>query len=421
MTWRPLVTGERRAELAALVRDIVEAVDAAPPAGAYDLGDRALLRAYAAEAGIVPDPDDRGGEALGGAVTEFAAAPIRPGLFGGAAGVGWRVAHLAAEDDAELVCSRIDAALLQHIASGSAEYDLIGGLVGFGAYALARGEAGRPLATAVLDAIAATARPRPGGLSLHTPPDWLPAWQRAEAPHGYWNIGLAHGVPGVAALLARFVTAGIAADRARELLDGVVGFLLGFEPAANGARFPAWLAGPPDGALPAIPETERRGRLAWCYQDLGASIALLSAARAADNPSWHAEALALARACASRTDAQAQIRDAGLCHGALGAAHLFDRLWQATGDQVFERAARHWLDRGLALRSDRPIAGFPASSIEDGIENWIADPSLLAGASGVALVLHSMITSVEPGWDQLLLVDLDPIDLEPAEPTATAG
>ncbi|HMG22144.1 MAG TPA: lanthionine synthetase LanC family protein, partial [Kofleriaceae bacterium] len=162
-----------------------------------------------------------------------------------------------------------------------------------------------------------------------------------------------------------------------------------------------------------------------CYQDLGASIALLSAARAADNPSWHAEALALARACASRTDAQAQIRDAGLCHGALGAAHLFDRLWQATGDQEFERAARHWLDRGLALRSDRPIAGFPASSIEDGVESWIADPSLLSGASGVALVLHSMITSVEPGWDQLLLVDLEPIDLEPVEPglesTATTG
>jgi len=416
MTWRPLVTGERCAELADLVRDIVAAVEAAPPVGPYDLGDRALLRAYAAEADIVPDPDDRGGDALGDSVAEFAAAPIRPGLFGGAAGIAWRVAHLAAEDDADLVCSRIDAALLQHIAGGSAEYDLIGGLVGIGVYALARGDAGRPLAGAVLDAIAAMARPRPGGLALHTPPDWLPAWQRAEAPHGYWNLGLAHGVPGVAALLARFVTAGIAADRARELLDGVVGFLLAFEPAANGARFPAWLPGAPDAALAPIPEAERRGRLAWCYQDLGASIALMSAARATDNAAWHAEALALARACAARTDAQAQIRDGGLCHGAFGAAHLFDRLWQATADPAFERAAHHWLDRGLALRSDRPLAGFPACSVEDGVEHWIADPSLLAGASGVALVLHSMITSVEPAWDQLLLVDLEPL-----EPTATAG
>jgi hypothetical protein len=31
---------------------------------------------------------------------------------------------------------------------------------------------------------------------------------------------------------------------------------------------------------------------------------------------------------------------------------------------------------------------------------------LLNGASGIALVLHSMITDVEPGWERLRLADL---------------
>lgn len=408
MTWRPLVTGERCAAIATIVREIAAAVDATPPNGAYDLADRALLHAYAAEADIAPDLDDRAGEALSDAVAAFASSPSRPGLFGGAAGIGWRVAHLAAEEEAALVCGKLDAELLRLVVAGSAEYDLISGIAGFGVYALARGDAGRPLASAVLDQLARMAKPRRGGLALHTPPEWLPAWQRAEAPDGYWNLGLAHGMPGVAALLARFVAAGVEADRAREMLEGVVGFLLAIEPTTTGERFPAWVAGDPDADLPAIPDSDRRGRLAWCYHDLGVSVALLSAAHAANNPAWHAGALALARVCAQRTDAEAQIRDAGICHGAIGTAHVFDRLWQATGDEVFAAAAGRWLERGLAMRMDHPIAGFPASSVVDGVEHWIADPSLLSGASGIALVLHSMITNIEPAWDRLLLADLDP-------------
>ncbi|TMQ05963.1 MAG: hypothetical protein E6J90_47490, partial [Deltaproteobacteria bacterium] len=200
MSWRPLVSAEHSETIAATIREIVAAVGATPPVGAYDLADRALLHAYTAEADIAPDPEDRAGQALVAAVTAFAQGPIRPALFGGAAGIGWRVAHLAAEEDAALVCSKIDAGLLRLLGAESTEYDLIGGLAGFGVYALARGEAGRPLASAVLDEIARRARPVRGGLALHTPPEWLPAWQRVEAPHGYWNFGLAHGMPGVAAV-----------------------------------------------------------------------------------------------------------------------------------------------------------------------------------------------------------------------------
>jgi hypothetical protein len=214
----------------------------------------------------------------------------------------------------------------------------------------------------------------------------------------------------VIALLARFVAAGIEVDRAGTLLDAAVAALLAAEPARDDGRYPGWQRGGPDQQdRSADDDTARRGRLAWCYNDLGVAVALASAALATGAPRWRAEADALARACAARSIEQAQVFDATLCHGALGVAHLFDRLRHATGDALVAAAARSWLDRALAMRNAWPLAGFPSRTSHDGVEGWTADASVLTGAAGVALVLHSMITEVEPAWDRVLLADLPPI------------
>lgn len=72
----------------------------------------------------------------------------------------------------------------------------------------------------------------------------------------------------------------------------------------------------PPGWAGAQPHRER-ARLAWCYNDLGVAIALLSAAFATGTPRWRAEALALARACARRSIvAVTALRDTGGRHPA---------------------------------------------------------------------------------------------------------
>jgi hypothetical protein len=61
------------------------------------------------------------------------------------------------------------------------------------------------------------------------------------------------------------------------------------------------------------------------------------------------------------------------------------------------------------MRGDAPLAGFPAIAADaDGKRGPMADPSLLGGACGVALVLHAACSEIEPAWDRLLLVDLPP-------------
>jgi hypothetical protein len=399
VSWRPIVEDEaERARMLAVAGEIAEAMAALPALGnTDDLADHAILRAYL---GCDDDgEEDLGGEALASAIRMLGASTsIGPGLHGGAAKVGWAVAHLAAGDDADAVTASVERSILALLQREEVkDYDLVSGLVGIGVFALERGEAGRALAVRVLDHLERSARPHRGGTAWLTVPEILPAWQRELAPHGYWNLGLAHGSAGAIALLARYVAAGIETARARRLLDGAVAHLLSCALPGDGGRFPGWITEGAD----ARDATTRR--VAWCYGDLGISVALLAAADATGDAGWRAEALATAHASARCPEDASGIADGGLCHGTAGAAHLFNRLYQASGEPALGEAARLWLARTLRIRNAQPIAGYPAARFDDGVQSWLPEANALVGAPGVALVLHAACNELEPAWDRLLL------------------
>jgi len=380
------VSGPARDAIARVIERLL-AADAAALAADSDLDrilDHALARAHLARMGVLADPDGFADQLLVRAVEAVPTAPDSPtGLYGGLARVGWMLAHLAEGPDAEAAAASIEELLIHSQGPDAAHFDLISGLAGLGLLASERGAAGARLAAHVVDRLESLARPRHGGVAWYTPPRWVPAHHRAEAPDGYWNLGVAHGAPGVMAALANLVNAGLELPRAGRLLDEAVRSLLAAEPPGP-HRFARWQPRPP----------RPFGRVAWCYGDLGVAIALLVAARARRRPDWEAEALALARGMASRPPADAGIVDAGLCHGAAGATHLFGRLWAATGEPVFRDAARRWLDDTL-VRCAAPLH----------------DPALLNGPPGIALALGAAITGAEPVWDRLL--GIGPLDAAP--------
>jgi hypothetical protein len=391
MTWKPIV---ERARVAPVLEDIVAAVDAHPRDEPSAHADYTVLRGYLASDDAVPDPEDRGSEALSEAIEALARTGGGPGLFGGAAQIGWTVAHHTEGSDAEAVCGAIDQALAPRLPGWSGDYDLISGLAGFGVYALERGPAGAAIARAVLEGL--EAEQARGWL---TAPALLPPHQRAVAPDGYVNLGLAHGLPGVIATVARMIEQDIEPARGRAVLDSALRRLLDGSPARPRGRFTGWqpTAHPPS------------PRLAWCYGDLGVAAALLRAGLAIDHAEAYEEGLALALDCATRSLADAAIFDAGICHGAAGIAHLFNRMAQATGAAALHEAAVRWIDQTLAMRNDLPLAGFPANApLADGKPRYEASGALLTGAAGVALVLHAASSAVEPSWDRILLVDLPP-------------
>lgn len=387
--WRPLIMDrEQRARVSTVVREIVVALAGAQldPLQVAPHCDQLVLQAFVEEDG------DAYADHLGHALHAQSGSPQLLGLYDGLARIGWTVAHLADDANAAELCASVDAALLGALdGPWIGSYDLISGLVGFGVYALERGTAGRAIAARVLQALRSRAEPRGPGLAWKTAASLLPPHQRTIAPNGYWNLGMAHGVPGVVAFCARCVRAEIDESLARELMNGAIEFLLNAEPPDEAGRFSAW-------HVEDVPRG-RRTRLAWCYGDLGVASALLAAAQV--EPRWTHDAISLARACARRRGES--VHDARVCHGAAGIAHTFNRMYQATGEPILREAALRWLRVAIEMRTEQRYGGFPS---RDASHRWRADPTLLSGAAGVALVLAATISETEPSWDRLLLLDL---------------
>ncbi len=368
-------------------------LDAARPGEGYaDLGDARLERA----------------------IDQLASSLQRTGLYEGFVSIAWAVEHLRDRRDPEDPNEEIDQILFKLLAAPPwhVGYDLTSGLAGIGAYALERwpGDLAAACLGRMCERLEEIAVPQETGLAWLTPAWRLPSWQKEIFPEGMFDLGVAHGLPGVLPVLAQALALGAAPESARALLHGAVAYLLSRKlPAEESSSvFPSsW--GP--GVAPRV------ARTAWCYGDPGIAATLWITARAAGEPAWEAEALSLARTAARRPPEVCGVRDAGLCHGAAGLGHLFNRLYQATGEPELLAAARAWLARALDLwEPGKGVGGFVAWGADAADEpGWRDDPTLLTGAAGVALALLAAVSSVEPAWDRFLL--LSPI---PGSPGGTS-
>jgi hypothetical protein len=116
--------------------------------------------------------------------------------------------------------------------------------------------------------------------------------------------------------------------------------------------------------------------------------------------------VALACRAAERPPEKTGVRDAGFCHGTAGLAHIYNRMYQATGNPALRRAAVYWLERTLDFyRRARASGASWVQGSRDGAEegSWTGT-GLLGGAAGVALVLLAATTPIEPTWDRMFLV-----------------
>jgi lantibiotic modifying enzyme len=378
---------------------------------------QALFHGYLSRAAGAERHAARARQLLSQAVEALATVPTPPSLYSGFTGVAWAAEHLGrlldGEDELEAsgvededIGEEIDQALLTALdrLSWAGDYDLMSGLVGFGVYALERFP--RPSAVrcleAIVDRLEENAEKNGQKITWFRPPEVLPGAGRERTPFGYYDLGVAHGVPGIIALLADACRLGVRQDRARPLLDGAVRWLA-LQPLAGqrGACFPARI-GPGIEARPS--------RLAWCYGDPGVAATLLYAARAVGMKEWEDMALAIAAHAASAAPEDAGVQGMGLCHGALGLAHLYNRIYQAGGDELFADAARRWYRLGLEMREpEGGVEGIEARVAgQDWPSLWAADAGFLTGAAGIGLALLAAVTSVEPEWDRLLLVAIPP-------------
>jgi lantibiotic modifying enzyme len=368
----------------------------------------ALFYAYLHAASANDAAADRALAAIERSTSALAQKQLLPALYSGFLGVGWVVSHLTRdlfEGDAELA-GEIDDALRQLLTNveDRITFELIYGLAGYGTYLVERlpDPGAAALLGRVLDLLEAS---RDASGVWHSDPGWMSPWQREQMPRGCYNLGVAHGIPGVIGFLAAAKREGVDDPRLAQFVSDAVPWTLARKWDQPSSLFPAFI---PVGGEPYPTRT------AWCYGDLGVAAVLLSAAESFGCDDWKREALSIARTAARRSIEETMVRDAGLCHGSMGIAHLFNRMAQASGDDELRDAAERWVRVALDMR--RPGEGLAGlMSWVDVTENgkvvgweWKTEPGFLSGAAGVGLALLAAVTDFEPRWDRVLLVSIPP-------------
>jgi lantibiotic modifying enzyme len=404
MNWRPMYSTEDGAGLLSRLLEIRKALETADDDQPSLLGGApgiALFHFYLGRATGDESLVERGMDLISRASDTVEKGFDYPTFAGGLAGLGWSITHLSRQgfleaDVAEILADLtgpLRQSMMEFMRRG--EYDYLHGALGIVLYFLERNDLPET-PTIVFDLVEELARQAQtdaqGGLKWESVLD-------SETKKRGFNLSLSHGQASIIEILGRLVAAGYGGEQARPLLNGAVTYLLHHELPDN-------IRGTSIFSSRVVPGEPLSGcRLGWCYGDMGAGQALLRTGLRLGVKSWQEKGLDVLRHSMARRDpSEAAIKDAGLCHGSAGIAHIYNRLWQETGDAAFFETARFWYDFTLKLATfNDGLAGYKAWRTPK-YGGWANEAGLLEGVAGIGLALISALYPLEPAWDRCLLL-----------------
>lgn len=351
-------------------------------------GDEALAHRWIRTAAAGP-------VSTGAAANLFAGAPALAMLLHNAAtSLGGYPRAVAALDEQTTILTRQRlAAAHARIAAGTPltmrEFDLIHGLTGLGVYHL-RHHPDQPITLEVLSyliRLTADWNDKAG-----RPPWWLNAGLGGTPdrrfPRGHGNLGIAHGMSAVTALLALAVLAG---QRPPGILDALARLCAWFDQhrqtddVTGTSWWPAYITDTPAAPAPHRPS--------WCYGTAGTARAQQLAGLALQDAVRSRRAEAAMVTALTDPHQQAPLLEPGLCHGKAG---LLQAAWRTATSSTNPHLATQLITaiRGLADALARQLAVAQPDT-----------PELMEGTAGAALALHTAHTGAcLTNWDAYLLL-----------------
>jgi lantibiotic biosynthesis protein len=277
-------------------------------------------------------------------------------------------------------------------------YDLISGLTGIGRYLLAAAISSTEAEQLALDLLKLMIRWSliPETTGFYTPPELVPEFERRRDPtlgSGYINCGLAHGVPGPLALMALAYRSGIQLSGLTDAIYALAYWLKGTVlESPSGPDVPYHVS---------LTRNRRQAgmtRTAWCYGNPGAARALQLAGSALHDDVLQTESLRLMRGVASRSPEVRSIPAPTFCHGMAGVLQVLSRYLDDSSepDSLLVNFAQDILQAILIRYDQSTTTGF--QDLEPG-NGLVANPGLLEGASGIALVLLGASRTLNTTWD----------------------
>lgn len=331
--------------------------------------------------------------------------PLNGSFCGGVAGVAWCIQHLAQmgyieDDEVEDAFGEIDlmvAAFMEESLSAG-KNDFLHEGVGTALYFLERPAAvATPVLERLVDYLEKSAHRFPTGITWK---DVFSSQSEQYQHRDLYNLGLAHGVPAIIAILGRLYEKGIAREKVRRLMEGSISWLMSHKKSHGGGG---------ESLYPVLADAsgeavgDKHSRLGWCYGDLGIAVALLGAGKRLQRADYNEAALTILHDIARHRDTRnGAVHDACICHGSAGIAHILQQAAIATGDPVLEKAAEKWLQTTLSMNTwkDGP-AGYKFYHHPDYHNSY----NVLEGIAGVGLsVLGFLQPDITPGWNNSLLI-----------------
>lgn len=215
-----------------------------------------------------------------------------------------------------------------------------------------------------------------------------------ENPTEGYSFGLAHGVPSIIIILLKLF------DRKKEFkllkyLRKSIDFLLSVQyESSSDFYFPTQM----------VNDVKTNSNLAWCYGDLGVAMSIYQYAKYFDKRELVDFALEIFTKHSSKRDFRTYtVVDASICHGSVGIAHIYARMYNYTNIELYRETAEYWY--GITLEKAEYLDGIAGYKQFHGKDVPLVNEfGLFEGVSGIGLSLISAISNIEPKWDNTLLL-----------------
>ena len=320
-------------------------------------------------------------------------------LASGLCGQGWFIEYInqAQGDDYDpQLCEEIDTILLNTLntAHWQGDIEMLSGLGGFAVYA-----ARRQRATDAVDLYqklighfeASAMQISDHTLSWSQPGNSLYRFNKAAPQTPEFNLGMAHGVPGIIAALLPALKIPALYQRAKSLLLQSCDWLMAQE-TTQADKVSCFSSSCND---------HKGSRLGWCYGDLTIALTLCRVGKALEHPAYIDKAKQISLHAANRDSKTGMINDAGLCHGSAGMALIFQLLNQHLDQPYLLKAANYWLQYTLSLYQQEGLTGF---HMYCGLSRTTReDTGLLEGYAGIGLCLLTAL-GADADWVDCLLM-----------------
>lgn len=421
--WEPILSGSDLETARILIEHVARGQrNITPDLTSYAIAERALFFAYYSMAQRSEDYETVSIELLNLAIERLAdenfIAPLSP--YSGHLGVAWIVDHVssllnddlrsAAEGQTVDLVDRLqnpqwdipendplelyDDLLVRHLERLSAmNLSVDSGLIGIGLYAVERlpRKSSALILERVVDQIDRLSQYYYSGLAWY-------AFDGSHNTHGSClpqsgvlrNSSTSNGVYGIVAFLVSLIQAGIEETRCRRMLIGAITGII-HEIRARPSR---------TRELRPLLHRECYSN-GWCCET-GAAAVLFRAALTVNDHDW---LIASERYLLHEGSVRIATSDMSLClcHGASGNAHIFNRMWQVSGNAVYKGVATAWYKKLFSLvHSHHLHCNVGVYSESDNEAS--GDTSIMSGGTGIALAILAAVTDVPPGWDRLMQI-----------------